>query len=290
MQPVDRDEIQAIRAELDGLRAQVDAVGSARGRTLWTWASRRPRMARRLTRAGLVALMLALPVVVSASHQFTDVPTSHTFHAAIDKVYDARLTAGCSASKFCPDANVTRGQMSAFLNRGLGRGALSVGGTGLADDWATLGPDDGVLAAVDLVHGGAPGGTGFVLVTASASAYTTLAGVCPCELGVWVVNGDTGEESAGAFQVISDIPAPPDGPPPATEWREGSATVSYLFTVQSGVTNTYLLGALIRPTTAPTGEVAGAEWNLTAVYVPFGATGGNTQPSSTQGSDGRRDR
>ena len=33
MQPVDRNEIQAIRAELEGLRAQVDAVGSAGGRS-----------------------------------------------------------------------------------------------------------------------------------------------------------------------------------------------------------------------------------------------------------------
>jgi hypothetical protein len=286
MQPADRNEIQAIRAELDGLRAQVDAVGSERGRSWWTRASGRPRVARRLTRVGLVALMLALPVVVSASHQFTDVPTGHTFHAAIDRVYDARLTTGCTATRFCPGANVTRGQMAAFLNRGLGRGAVDVGGTGLADDWATF--DNGVLAAVDLLHGGAPGGTGFVLVTASASAYTTLAGVCPCELALWVVNGDTAQESAGSFQVITDVPAPPDSE--LTEWREGTASVSYLFTVQSGVTNTYFLAGLIRPTTPPTGDVAGAEWNLTAVYVPFGATGGNTQPATTQGADGRRDR
>ena len=83
MQPGERDEIQAIRAELEGLRAQVDAVGSASGRSWWARATARPRLAKRLTRVGLVALMLALPVVVSASHQFTDVPTSHTFHAAI---------------------------------------------------------------------------------------------------------------------------------------------------------------------------------------------------------------
>jgi hypothetical protein len=286
MQPADRNELQTIRAELDGLRAQVDAVGSARGRSWWARASGRPRMAKRLTRVGLVALMLALPVVVSASHQFTDVPTSHTFHAAIDRVYDARLTTGCTATKFCPDANVTRGQMAAFLNRGLGRGSVDVGGTGLADDWATF--DNGVLAAVDLVHGGAPGGTGFVLVTASASAYTTLAGVCPCELAVWVVNNDTSESSAGAFQVITDVPAPPDSD--LTEWREGTASVSYLFTVNSGVTNTYLLAAEIRSTTPPTGDVAGAEWNISAVYLPFGWNGSNTQPTTTQSLDGRRGR
>ena len=251
-------------------------------------ASARSKLAKRLTRVGLVALMLALPVIVSASHQFTDVPTSHTFHAAIARLYGARLTTGCSASKFCPNANVTRGQMAAFLNRGLGRAAVDSGGTGLADDWVTLDPatpGGGVLAAVPLQHGGGPGGTGHVLVTASVSAYTTLAGTCPCELAVWVDNADTGEESSGAFQLIPDIPAPTDG---TNIWYEGTASVSYLFTVDSGVTNDYLIAAEIRPTTPPTGDKAGAEWNITAVYIPFGATGNNPTTTSTQGDQGRR--
>jgi len=288
MQPVERNEIQAIRAELEGLRAQVDAVGAAGGRSWLRRASARPKLAKRLTRIGLVALMLALPVVVSASHQFTDVPTSHTFHAAISRLYGARLTTGCSASKFCPNANVTRGQMAAFLNRGLGRAAVDSGGTGLDDNWVTLDPatpGGGVLAAVDLQHGGGPGGTGHVLVTASVSAYTQLAGTCPCELAVWVDNADTGEESSGAFQLIPDIHAPTDA---TVDWYEGTASVSYLFTVDSGVTNTYLLAAEIRPTVAPTGNKAGAEWNITAVYIPFGASGNNPTTTSTQGDQGRR--
>ncbi len=284
MQPGEREEIQAIRAELDGLRAKVEATGSVRGRSRWSRLTARPRLAKRLTRVGLVALMLALPVIVSASHQFTDVPTSHTFHTSISRLYGARLTTGCSSTRFCPGANVTRGQMAAFLNRGLGRGAVGVGGTGLEDDWATF--DNNVLAAVDIQHGGAPGGSGHVLVTASASAYTTAGGVCPCELGLWLVNENTGEESAGSYTVITDVAAPPDTE--ATEWREGSVSVTYLFTVQSGVTNTYLLAGDVRSTTAPTGDVAGAEWNITAVYVPFGANGGNPARTTTQAVDGRR--
>ena len=78
MQPVEHNEIQAIRAELEGLRAQVDAVGSAGGRSWLARASARPKLAKRLTRVGLVALMLALPVVVSANHQFTR--RSHVAH------------------------------------------------------------------------------------------------------------------------------------------------------------------------------------------------------------------
>ena len=284
MQPGEHDEIQAIRAELLGLRAQVEATAAVGGRPWFARATARPRLAKRLTRVGLVALMLALPVIVSASHQFTDVPTSHTFHTAISRLYGARLTTGCSSTRFCPGANVTRGQMAAFLNRGLGRGAVDVGGTGLADDWATF--DNNVLATVDLLHGGAPGGTGHVLVTASASAYTTLAGTCPCELVIWLVDENSGEESISSFQVITNVPAPPDSE--LTEWYEGSAAVTYLFTVESGVTGTYHLGGFIRPTTPPTGDVAGAEWNLTAVYLPFGANGGNPSLTTTQSVDGRR--
>ncbi|MDF2735642.1 MAG: hypothetical protein K0S97_2265 [Chloroflexota bacterium] len=284
MQPGERDEIRAIRAELDGLRTQLDAFGSASGPSWWARATARPRLAKRLTRVALVGLMLALPVMVSASHQFTDVPTSHTFHTPISRLFGARLTTGCSATKYCPSANVTRGQMAAFLNRGLGRGAVDVGGTGMANDWTAV--NDKVLAGVDLQHGGAPGGTGHVLVTATVSAFTTLAGVCPCELGVWLVNEDTGEESVGAFQVIMDVPTPPDSE--LTEWYEGTGAVSHLFTVRSGVTNSYLLGTFINTTTPPSGDVAGIDWNLTAVYVPFGADGGNPTLTTTQGVNGRR--
>jgi hypothetical protein len=285
MHPGDRDEIGAIRAELDGLRTRLDAAGSGGGPSWWTRATGRPRLAKRLTRVALVALMLALPVMVSASHVFTDVPTSHTFHSAISKLYGARLTSGCSATRFCPGANVTRGQMAAFLNRGLGRAASDWAATGFNDDWAAFG--DNVLGAIDLVHGGATGGTGLVQATASVTAYTKEAEVCPCELAVWLVNVDTGEESPTMFQTITDIPSPPGED--TFLWREASISIDYVFAVPSGAAHTYVLGALIRPTNAPTNvNSSGAEWTLAAVYIPFAGNGGNPSLTTTQGVDGRR--
>ena len=284
MQPGDRDEIQAIRAELEGLRTQVDAVGSAAGPSWWARATARPRLAKRLTRVALIGLMLALPVMVSASHNFRDVPTSHTFHTPISRLFGARLTTGCTATRFCPGANVTRGQMAAFLNRGLGRAAGDWGATGFADDWAAF--NDGVLDAIDLQHGGAPGGTAHVLVTANVSAYTDEGGVCPCELGVSLVNADSGEESPVMFQVLA-TPAPAHDTEPA--WYEASASISYLFTVPSGVTHTYVLVATMFPTLTPSPENdAAAEWTISAVYLPFGANGGNPSTTTTQGVEGRR--
>ena len=67
-----------------------------------------------------------LPAAAIASHQFSDVPTSHRFHDDIDAIADAGVTLGCGDGKYCPAAFVTRGQMAAFLNR---LGALAEGTT-----------------------------------------------------------------------------------------------------------------------------------------------------------------
>ena len=281
MQPGEHDEIQAIRAELQGLRAQVEASDAVVGRSWLARSAMRRRLVKRLSSLGLVALLLALPVIVSASHQFTDVPSSHTFHTAISRLYGARLTTGCSSTKFCPGANVTRGQMAAFLNRGLGRAAGDSGFT--EDDWASL--DGGALTAVDLLHGGAPGGTAHVLVTANVLAYTDESGICPCELGIVIVNDDTGEESPPMFDIISGAErAPVDGTNP--RYFEASVSVSHLFTVASGVTNTYSLYAQVTHTLSPSPEnLAAADYSIAAVYIPFGANGGAaTIPTTTQGS------
>lgn len=78
-------------------------------------------MRKRITLlSGLVIALLALPIAVWASHQFTDVPNSHTFHNSIDWLAENGITKGCnppSNTRYCPDANVTRGEMAAFLKR-----------------------------------------------------------------------------------------------------------------------------------------------------------------------------
>lgn len=62
--------------------------------------------------------LLAFPIGVIASHQFTDVPDAYQFHNDIDAVKDAGVTSGClDGTKYCPEDFVTRGQMAAFMNR-----------------------------------------------------------------------------------------------------------------------------------------------------------------------------
>ena len=67
--------------------------------------------------AALVTTIVAVPIVVYASHQFTDVPNTNPFHADIDWLADAGVTKGCSTTQYCPKDNVTREQMAAFMRR-----------------------------------------------------------------------------------------------------------------------------------------------------------------------------
>lgn len=74
----------------------------------------------RLAFVAALAALIAAPTAVWASHQFTDVPTDSVFHEDIDAIADAGVTRGCNPpenTEFCPEDNVTREQMAAFMNR-----------------------------------------------------------------------------------------------------------------------------------------------------------------------------
>lgn len=49
---------------------------------------------------------------------FTD-DTDRAEHAAINRVAAAGITSGCDTDRFCPDGEVTRGQLASFLDRAL---------------------------------------------------------------------------------------------------------------------------------------------------------------------------
>jgi hypothetical protein len=42
-----------------------------------------------------------------------------TFEADIERLAAAGITTGCGDGRFCPNGYVTRGQMAAFMHRGL---------------------------------------------------------------------------------------------------------------------------------------------------------------------------
>lgn len=264
MRAIDPSEFAALKAEVEALR---QTVGTPHRSPVP--ASRpgvRSRLRRVATAGALTALLVAMPMLVSASHQFSDVPTSNTFHASIENLYGARLTGGCSAGKFCPADNVTRGQMAAFLNRSLGR---AVGDSGVAVGWWSELADT-VAGEVTLKTGGGTGGTAYVWVHGDFTAWTDEAGVCPCEIELYLTNSETLEASVSMYEMI--------GTESVEGYRDGAASVSYLFAVPSGMNVTYYLNAAIYPTLTPSPEIAfdtSFAYELTAMYLPFDWDGTN---------------
>jgi hypothetical protein len=262
MPPTDLHDIQALREEVSELRGELGAMRAARP------ARRAPRLGR-LRRStsvlALIGLLVAMPVAVSASHVFTDVPTSHTFHTNIANLAGARITTGCTASTYCPENTVTRAQMAGFLNRGLGRAAEATGYSPMDDDWASLG--DGIVDTVTLRTGGATGGFAHVWVTGTLSAWTNENGICPCEVGLYLANDETPEQSVFTYGTIPADLAP-------SGYYQTTTTVSHLFTVPTGVDIDYALGVNVLAQLSPSPENdAGYGYSLTAVYLPFSATG-----------------
>jgi hypothetical protein len=52
--------------------------------------------------------------------RFADVPPDNPFYRYIEEMAVRQITLGCDANNYCPTANVTRGQMAAFLVRAFG--------------------------------------------------------------------------------------------------------------------------------------------------------------------------
>jgi hypothetical protein len=78
------------------------------------------RSAILLATIGLAGALLATPIVVFAGDQFNDVPDGHVFHNAIGWLADNAITKGCNPpanTNYCPDNDVNRGQMAAFMKR-----------------------------------------------------------------------------------------------------------------------------------------------------------------------------
>lgn len=87
-------------------------------------------------------------ITVLPPYPFTDVDG---FEFEIAWLYREGITGGCTATRFCPDNGVSRGQMAAFLNRALG---LPGTATDFFDD------DDGTIFENDINELAAAGITG----------------------------------------------------------------------------------------------------------------------------------
>jgi hypothetical protein len=106
------DNSSVFEADINALAAAGVTMGCAPDRYCPDRRISRGEMAIFLTR------VLDLPSAPPAG--FTDT-AGNMAASAIDSLAAAEITKGCTSTTFCPDANVTRGQMAAFLVRALER-------------------------------------------------------------------------------------------------------------------------------------------------------------------------
>jgi hypothetical protein len=248
----------------------------------------RPRRRRAILPAACLALLLALvPLGLLAANPFTDL-TGGPHDANIDAIYNAGVTRGCVPDQeYCPTRNVTREEMASFLARlgGLGSNppvahALTAQSAGNADtvgtyqaSWlaraarasGTATASDGTPTVVIFTLSVTAPTAGVVVVTAGAygiPASSGASGSCPCEGRLAVAHCQT--NAVAPYFAFIDIASYFDA-----YADQDSASISYAFPVSPG-TNTFEL----RGTKVGGGANISFYGQGTALFVPFGGTGG----------------
>ncbi len=85
-----------------------------------------------VTRGQMAAFLTRALDLPDTSEDFFDDDAGSIFESDINRLAASGITSGCGDRRFCPQSPVTRGQMAAFLVRGLGY--TSDGGGDLFDD------------------------------------------------------------------------------------------------------------------------------------------------------------
>jgi hypothetical protein len=213
----------------------------------------------------VIAVAVAVPASVWATHQFFDVSNANVFHDDISAIADAGITTGFNDGGFHPTANVTRQAMAAFLGRGLGR--IGSNKTHSLMEPISLSPNTSTALTSVAVDPGAvvSGTTGFVLVTGTANFTAQSPTLCPCFVELSI--SDAGGVSSPVTRL--DIP----GTANESGLASASATVQGVFAVSGGDLAIFTLLATSYDSSS-TVKVVG---RVTALYAPFGPDGDDTQ-------------
>ena len=208
----------------------------------------------------VILTVVAFPLGVLAL-TFGDVPPSHQFYGPISAISNAGITNGFPDGTYRPNDPVNRGQMAAFMQRGFSNSTAAYGGLTFGDA-ATL-----YVTEASLTTGGVAGGTGYIVVDGDVSGFTPEAGVCPCEVEIWVdvYQGLTWvDASAPMFFDIGDVANP-------TGYRSATGSVGWTFPVPTATSLTFAVGANIVATGVAADPGTAVTATLTATYVPFGS-------------------
>lgn len=80
---------------------------------------------RTLVITAAAAALLAFPTGVWAAGGFDDVPEGRHYTEPAAWLRETGISAGCDGNSFCPQAEITRGQMATFLHRASGKGSVA---------------------------------------------------------------------------------------------------------------------------------------------------------------------
>ena len=108
-----------------------------------------------VTRGQMAAFLVRALSLRAASTDYFGDDNGTTFEHDINALAASGITKGCSPTSFCPDAEVTRGQMAAFLVRALSLPASSTDYFG-DDNGTTFEHDINALAASGITKGCSP--------------------------------------------------------------------------------------------------------------------------------------
>jgi hypothetical protein len=214
------------------------------------------RQRRAVTAAALAVGVTLVPMIALGNHNFGDVPESNIFHTSIERVFDARIAAGCGGPNYCPGANVTREQMAAFLARTGGRVGYSKGST-------TLSEEEQDLASVTITAGDVPGGTGFAQVDVTVHAYITNTTGCPCGVAYTIRQdppGPGGLAGPHAFHIPNAL---------TSGFSFASGALNWVVPVNTNSPATF---RLVAEREGGTGTVMG-KGAITVAYFPFSEDG-----------------
>ena len=218
---------------------------------------------RRLATIVLVAAVVTLASAVTAlaAHQFSDVPSTHPFHDEIGALADAGITGGYGDGTFRPGATVTRQAMAAFTSRSAGRVALGAMPEMIIDGDEPL----ALVGGVTIEAGAADEGTGFVLLSGTATAYSDLVDDCPCELAGVLMDLDTEELLNISFFDLS-------GEATASGYASNGTSLQTVVPIAADEARSFALFVGVEDVDADEIIVFG---ELTGLYAPFGPDGGN---------------
>jgi hypothetical protein len=215
---------------------------------------------RRVMAAIFLAIALAAPSVALASHVFADVPNGHPQHADIAAIGLAGISNGCGGGNFCPDAQLIRSSEASFLRRGLGRVAGDTGSSITVPD-ATLVTVAETTITPGIVGAAVPGANGFLKVDGSVTLYEGNPDNCICSISVRVyVNNVAVPGTQYVFL------------PDNTVFESGSASINVVLPITAGAKTVSLRVNEYQGT-----EDLVAYASMSVLYVPFGATGTDTE-------------